>query len=60
MGSFVMCKSLETGKSVTVKITDLGPNKRLGRMIDLTHGAFKRISDPKNGLTLVTCREVKS
>ncbi len=43
-------------RSVTVTITDRGPNKRLvrnGRTIDLAHAAFKKLAHPDLGLVLV-------
>ena len=58
IGSYVKCRSLRTGKSVTVRINDKGPNKRLGRLIDLTKNAFSKIDDKKNGLTKVVCHEI--
>ena len=58
MGSYVKCRSLRTGKSVTVYINDLGPNKRLGRLIDLSKGAFGLIDSHKKGLTQVECQGV--
>lgn len=44
-------------RSVLVTITDRGPAKELvrdGRIIDLTHAAFKRLGHPKVGLVTVT------
>jgi rare lipoprotein A len=44
-------------RSVLVTITDRGPAKRLvneGRIIDLTHAAFKELSSPEAGLVPVT------
>ena len=43
-------------RSIVVTITDRGPAKRLvrdGRIIDLSHGAFRRIADPDRGLVRV-------
>lgn len=45
------------GRSVRVTITDRGPAKRLvrqGRVIDLSLGAFSRLSHPDTGLITVT------
>lgn len=58
MGSYVQCKSVKTGKSVTVYVNDLGPNKRFGRLIDLSKSAFGLIDNHKNGLTKVECHEI--
>ena len=49
--------------TVLVTITDRGPAKRLvddGRIIDLAHGAFKKLADPDLGLIRVSVRPVKS
>jgi len=37
-------------KNVIVRINDRGPNKRLGRAIDLSREAFAQICDPAAGL----------
>lgn len=45
--------NLANGKSVIVRHNDFGPNKKLhnsGRIIDLSKGAFKAISDLKHGV----------
>ena len=59
LGSYVNCQSLATGKEITVLINDLGPNKRLGRLIDLSYSAFRLIDNPKKGIAQVNCTEVK-
>ncbi|MBU1122225.1 MAG: septal ring lytic transglycosylase RlpA family protein [Candidatus Omnitrophota bacterium] len=49
--------NLDNGKSVTVRVNDRGPAKRLvrrGRIIDLTKEAFSKISHPKKGLISVS------
>jgi rare lipoprotein A len=46
----------QISRSVLVTITDRGPAKELvrdGRIIDLTHAAFKRLGHPKVGLVAV-------
>ena len=51
-----------TKSSVLVTITDRGPAKRLvndGRIIDLAHGAFKKLGHPDLGLVGVEVRPVK-
>lgn len=48
-------------RSVLVTVTDRGPNKRFvkdGRVIDLAHGAFKRIAHPDVGLIAVAVEPV--
>ena len=42
------------GKFVVCRVNDRGPAKRLGRGIDLTRAAFKRIGNLKHGLIYVT------
>ena len=49
-------------RSVVVTITDRGPAKDLvrgGRIIDLTHTAFKQLARPHRGLVAVTVRPIK-
>ncbi len=41
------------GRWVVCRVNDRGPNKRLNRKIDLTYSAFKKIANPKRGLTYV-------
>ena len=42
-GTIVRVKNLDNGKSVEVKINDMGPYVK-GRMIDLSRAAFKKIA----------------
>lgn len=51
--------SLSTGKSVTVRVNDRGPAKRLGRSLDLTRRAFARIADVRQGLAAVRIEEIQ-
>lgn len=54
--------NLSNGKSVTVRVNDRGPAKRLcreGRVIDLTMAAFKEIEDLDTGLTTVRVRVIR-
>ena len=39
-----------TKRSVVVRVNDRGPNKRLGRAVDLTRSAFSKIADTGKGL----------
>jgi len=55
-GTVLIVKSLDTGRSTEVTVTDRGPNKRLvkeGRIIDLSKRAFEDISSLRQGLTKV-------
>jgi rare lipoprotein A len=58
MGTKVQVTSLDTGKSVTVTITDRGPYIK-GRIIDLTKGAFSKIRNTHKGLTKVKIKILK-
>jgi rare lipoprotein A (peptidoglycan hydrolase) len=40
----------KNGKTVTVVILDRGPNKRLGRSIDLCRKAFRKIANTREGV----------
>ena len=51
--------NIATGKSVVVRVNDRGPNKRLGRAIDLTRNAFRKIADTKQGLVPVKIEKIK-
>ncbi len=55
-GTVLIVKSLDTGRSTEVIVTDRGPNKRLvkkGRIIDLSKKAFQDICRLEKGLTRV-------
>lgn len=49
-------------RSVLVTVTDRGPAKGLvhdGRIIDLTHAAFRQLARPHRGLVAVTVQPIK-
>lgn len=53
--------NLANGKSVIVRLNDFGPNKKLhdkGRVIDLSKGAFMKISSLKQGVIRVKVEEI--
>ncbi len=55
-GTVLIVKSLDTGRSTEVVVTDRGPNRRLvkeGRIIDLSKKAFQDICKLEKGLTRV-------
>ena len=52
LGTTVVVTSLETGKSVQVKINDRGPYAR-GRKIDLSRAAAQKIGLKKKGVSKV-------
>lgn len=58
LGSKVRVTDNKTGKSVEIKINDLGPNKRLGRKIDLSQGAWKKLGIKDPGLADVTVEQI--
>ena len=52
----------QANRSVLVTITDRGPATVLvrdGRIIDLAHGAFKKLANPTAGLVAVTVQAVR-
>jgi len=57
-GTRLKVTNAKNNKTVVVRVNDRGPNKRLGRAIDLTKGAFSKIADPKQGLALVKIEPV--
>ena len=59
MGTKLKVTNLKNGKSVIVRKNDLGPNKRLNRLIDLSKGAFQEIADLKDGLIQINVEELK-
>jgi rare lipoprotein A len=62
LGSKVRVKSAKDQRSVVVTITDRGPAPELvrnGRIIDLSHAAFKRLATPEKGLVTVEVKQVK-
>lgn len=64
-GTVLIVRSLDTGRSTEVVVTDRGPNKRLvkeGRVIDLSKRAFQDICKLEKGLTRVTLtiKKIKS
>jgi len=52
IGSKVVVRNINNGKSVTVRITDRGPFVK-GRIIDLTQVAFSRIASLDKGVAKV-------
>lgn len=50
--------NLSNNKSVIVRVNDRGPNKRLGRVIDLSRASFEKISPLNKGLIIVKVEEL--
>ena len=60
-GTVLEIKSIDTGLSTRVVVTDRGPNRRFvkkGRIVDLSRRAFEDICDPAKGLTNVRVKVV--
>lgn len=57
LGTRVEVRNLQNGKTVEVTITDRGPLRRLGRLIDLSESAANRLGYHGQGTTLVAVRE---
>jgi len=51
--------NIENGKSVVVRVNDLGPRKDLGRAVDLTRTAFQQIADLNDGIITVKIVNLK-
>lgn len=52
-GTLLQVTNRENGRSVTCRVNDRGPAKRLGRLIDLSRSAFQEIAPLKKGLIRV-------
>ena len=53
LGTRIKVTNLSNHKSVTLRVHDRGPNKRLGRLVDLDRFSFERLEDPKKGVVKV-------
>lgn len=53
LGTRLRVTDPQSKRSVVVQVNDLGPAKRLGRLVDLTPAAFKRLAPLSKGLVLV-------
>lgn len=53
LGTVLRVVNLENGKSVTVTVTDRGPNLRLHRILDLSEAAARKLGYIEKGLTPV-------
>lgn len=47
------------GRSVVVRITDVGPHKRLNRAIDLSRAAFAKLAPTSKGVISVCITRIK-
>ena len=57
-GTLLKITNLKNGKSVVCRVNDRGPNKRLGRLVDLTLTAFRYIAEPRTGLIHVSIAQI--
>lgn len=48
-----------SGRSVVVRITDVGPAKRLNRVIDLSLGAFSKLAPTSKGVISVCIERIR-
>ena len=53
MGSRLAVTNIRNGKTVVVRVVDRGPAKRLGRVVDLSKSAFRKISSLREGVIKV-------
>src|SRR5690348_17005069 len=60
LGTVLRIVNLENGKSVTVTVTDRGPNLRLHRIVDLSEAAARQLGYIEKGLTRVYVSPVVS
>jgi peptidoglycan lytic transglycosylase len=60
LGTVLRVVNLENGKSVTVTVTDRGPNLRLHRIVDLSEAAARELGYIEKGLTPVFVSPVLS
>lgn len=57
-GTLLQVTNLSNGKTVVCRVNDRGPNKRLARLLDLTHAAFRRIADTRRGLIRISIQKL--
>ena len=60
LGTVLRVINLENGKSVTVTVTDRGPNLRLNRIVDLSEAAARELGYVEKGLAQVYIAPVVS
>lgn len=58
LGSMLRVENVDSGDIVYVRVNDTGGFTRLGRVIDLSLGAFDRIASPSSGLVRVRINKV--
>jgi peptidoglycan lytic transglycosylase len=60
LGTVLRVVNLENGRSVTVTVTDRGPNLRLHRIVDLSEAAARELDYVEKGLARVYVSPVES
>lgn len=58
LGSKLKVTNLENNLSVIVEVTDRGGFSKMGRILDLSRGAFAKIADVRKGLVRVLVEKV--
>ena len=58
-GTRLKVTNLKNGKSVICRVNDRGPAKRLGRQIDVSKAAFRKIASPRQGVVKVSIQRLK-
>ncbi len=57
--TYLKITNKSNNKSVVVRVNDRGPNKRLGRLVDLTKEAFSKIGNLEKGLITVKLEKIE-
>ena len=58
IGSLVKITNLSNQKEVICRVAERGPDRSLGRSIDLSEAAFNQIADTREGILRVRIRRV--
>ena len=58
LGTILRITNVENNKSITAKVTDRGGFSKMGRLLDLSKGAFQAIASLKQGIITVLVEEV--
>lgn len=53
LGTKLKVTNLENGKSVVVRVTDRGGFTKMGRVLDLSKGAFAKIANVRKGVVKI-------
>lgn len=58
LGSKLKVTNLENNRSVIVRVTDRGGFSKMGRILDLSRGAFAKIADVRKGIVKILVEKV--